>query len=178
MMLFHTQPRQAVWLSKVVIRHLQQKDLFALEWDGEFTHFRRVYAEAYERMLSGLSVLWVAELAGAGIIGQVFIQLTCDRPELADGAQRAYLYSFRVRTPYRSGGLGSRIMQTVENDLRSRRFTSVTLNVARDNYRAMQLYQRRGFRIVAPEPGAWSYQDENGIWRSVEEPAWRMEKHL
>lgn len=177
-MIFRTKPRQAGWLPSVVIRHLQQKDLPNLEWDGEFTHFRRVYAEAYERMQSGLSVLWVAELPGNGIVGQVFIQLTCDRPELADGFNRAYLYSFRVRTPYRSGGLGTRIMHTVENDLRARKFSFITLNVARDNFRAIQLYERRGYRIVAPEPGTWSYPDENGVWHSVVEPAWRMEKKL
>ena len=176
--MFSTRSRQSIWLSNVAIRHLQKKDLLALEWDGEFTHFRRVYAEAYERMLAGLSILWVAELAEIGVIGQVFIQFTCDRPELADGVHRAYLYSFRVRAAYRGGGLGTRILQTVENDLRGRGFSYITLNVARDNYRAMHLYQRRGYRITAPEPGIWSYQDENDIWHSVEEPAWRMEKKL
>ncbi len=177
-MIFRTQPRQAQWLPRVVIRLLQKKDLPQLEWDGEYTHFRRVYAEAYERMQAGMSVLWVAELAGAGIIGQVFIQLTCDRPELADGSTRAYLYSFRVRAPYRGGGLGTRILQTVENDLRARHFKHVTLNVARDNVRAIRLYERCGYHIVAPEPGVWSYQDEKGVWHSVVEPAWRMEKRL
>jgi ribosomal protein S18 acetylase RimI-like enzyme len=177
-MAFKTKTREESWLSRVVIRHLNEDDLPGLEWDGEFAHFRRVYAEAYERSLAGLSVLWVAELANAGIIGQVFIQLVCDRPELANGIDRAYLYSFRVRSFYRGSGVGTRILNTVEADLRKRRFSHVTLNVARDNDRAMQLYFRHGYRIVAPEPGIWSYPDENGIWRHVEEPAWRMEKKL
>ncbi|NLG98011.1 MAG: GNAT family N-acetyltransferase [Chloroflexi bacterium] len=169
---------RAPWLDRVVIRLLKREDLPDLEWDGEFTHFRRVYADAYQRMLRGLSLLWVAELPGKGIIGQVFIQLTCDRPELADGRERAYLYSFRVRKEYRSKGLGARILETVEEDLRQREFKIVTLNVARDNIRAQQLYIRKGYRVVAPEPGIWSYPDEKGIWHRVEEPAWRMEKKL
>ena len=70
------------------------------------------------------------------------------------------------------------MMEVVEDDLRKRGFQYVTLNVARDNPRAQQLYIRRGFRVVAPEPGVWSYQDEKGIWHRVEEPAWRMEKGL
>jgi len=177
-MIFRSKTRDTAWLSQVVIRTIEKRDLPALEWDGEFTHFRRVYAEAYERHVSGLSVLWVAELPGTGIIGQVFIQLICDRPELADGVHRAYFYSFRVRAPYRGAGLGTRIMQTVEDDLRRRKFAYITLNVARENTLALQLYQRRGYHIVAPEPGTWSYQDENGTWHSVEEPAWRMEKKL
>ncbi len=166
------------WVKNVVVRNLVSADLPGLEWDGEFTHFRRVYAEAYQRAQRGLSVLWVADLPTKGIIGQVFIQLICDRLELADGQQRAYLYSFRVRPDYRSSGLGSRILQAVENDLRLREFEMITLNVAKDNIRAQQMYERRGYRIVAHEPGVWSFVDDCGEWHQVEEPAWRMEKHL
>jgi ribosomal protein S18 acetylase RimI-like enzyme len=166
------------WQTQLHIRPLRESDLPALEWNGEFSHFRRLYAEAYKRHKRGLSVLWVAELTGKGIIGQVFIQLTCDRPELANGNDRAYLYSFRVQPEYRSSGVGTRMMETVEEDLRERGYRFVTLNVARDNERAQQLYIRRGYRMVAPEPGQWSYQDEKGIWQHVDEPAWRMEKLL
>jgi ribosomal protein S18 acetylase RimI-like enzyme len=177
-MILQAKPREKDWLAGVVIRQLEQKDLPALEWDGEFTHFRRVYAEAFERVKSGLSLMWVADLPAKGIIGQVFIQLICDRPELADGVQRAYLYSFRVRTPFRGSGLGTRILETIEDDLRARSYSYVTLNVARDNPRAMQLYVRHNYHVVAPEPGIWSYPDEKGIWHTVSEPAWRMEKRL
>ena len=166
------------WLRTVVIRNLVSADLPGLEWEGEFTHFRRVYAEAYQRALRGLSVLWVADLPSKGIIGQVFIQLICDRLELADGQQRAYLYSFRIRPAYRNSGLGTSILQVVENDLRLREFKMVTLNVAKDNILAQKLYERCGYRIVAHEPGVWSFMDDCGVWHQVEEPAWRMEKYL
>lgn len=162
----------------VRIRPLLESDLPALEWDGEYAHFRRLYAEAFQRMQKKLAAHWVADLPGAGIIGQVFIQLSCDRPELADGRNRAYLYSFRIRPAYRSQGLGTLILNTVENDLRRRRFRSITLNVAKDNYAAARLYQRVGYVIVAHEPGIWSYADDDGIWHHMEEPAWRMEKRL
>jgi ribosomal protein S18 acetylase RimI-like enzyme len=166
------------WLNQVEIRHLTHEDLPALEWEGEYTHFRKVYADAYQRVVAGLSVVWVADLAGTGIIGQVLVQLICDRPELADGSFRAYVYAFRVRPPYRSMGLGSRIMHVVEDDLHGRGFQVVTLNVAKDNPRARELYERLGYLVVAHEPGVWSYQDHLGNWRQVNEPAWRMEKTL
>lgn len=171
-------PAGADLLDQLVVRQVTHDDLPAMEWEGEYTHFRRVYADAFERMRLGYSMLWVAELPGAGLIGQVFIQFTCERPELADGVERAYLYSFRVRKAYRSLGVGSRMMAVVEDDLRRRGFQYVTLNVARGNPRAQRLYQRRGYHVVAPEPGIWSYMDEKGHWRQVEEPAWRMEKAL
>lgn len=163
---------------ELIVRHVVSDDLPKMEWEGEYTHFRRVYADAYQRMLRGYSLLWVAELPPVGLIGQVFIQLTCDRHELADGIERAYLYSFRVRPEYRGLGIGTKVMEVVEDDLRERGFYAITLNVARDNTRAQQLYVRRGYRVVAPEPGVWSYPDDKGIWHRVEEPAWRMEKVL
>ena len=169
---------EPTWLDQVIIRHMLEDDLPAMEWDGEYRHFRRVYRDAYQRMRQGQSILWVAELAPRKLIGQVFIQLFCDRPELADGISRAYLYSFRVRQTYRGCGLGTQIMNVVEDDLRRRGFEYVTLNVARDNPRAQQLYVHRGYYVVAPEPGVWSYPDDQGRWHRVEEPAWRMEKIL
>ncbi len=177
----HHQPDLDVtpqWVSQVQIRHATAADLPGLEWDGEFSHFRRVYAEAFQRMVDGKSILWVADLPATGIIGQVFIQLTCDREELADGAGRAYFYSFRIRPLYRRAGLGTRIIRIVENDLIQRGFKYVTLNVAKTNIDAQRLYFRYGYRIVAPEPGIWNYPDQYGIWHRVEEPAWRMEKKL
>jgi ribosomal protein S18 acetylase RimI-like enzyme len=170
--------RDKHWLDQVVVRPVAEEDLPRMEWDGEYAHFRRVYAEAFQRMQRGFSLLWIADLPDSGLVGQVFIQFVCDRPELADGHERAYLYSFRVREPFRGQGLGTLIMDVVEDDLRQRGFQYVTLNVARDNPRAQQLYFRRGYHVVGPEPGIWSYPDDKGVWHQVEEPAWRMEKVL
>lgn len=174
-----TRIHNTIGIFNIVIRQVEEKDLPGLEWDGEYKHFRRVYADAYKRSQRGLSVLWVAEQQETGkIIGQVFVQLTCDRPELANGVDRAYLYSFRVRSFFRGKGIGSKILEVVEEDLRQRGIRYVTLNVARDNQRAQQLYLRNGYEVVAPEPGQWSYPDEKGQWHFVEEPAWRMQKKL
>jgi len=117
-------------------------------------------------------------LAGEGIIGQAFVQLVCDRPELADGVTRAYIFGFRVRPAYRSLGLGTHIMRIIEADLYRRRFTRAVLNVAKVNRRAQHLYRRLGYQIIAPDPGEWSYYDDEGALRTEVEPAWRMEKRL
>jgi ribosomal protein S18 acetylase RimI-like enzyme len=172
-------PVKPGWMDTVVIRNVREADLVGLEWEGEYAHFRRLYQDAYRRALRGLSVLWVAELPdGPGLIGQVFIQMYCDRPELCNGIDRAYLYGFRIRPAYRSCGLGSRILEVAERDLVERGYTLLTLNVARDNIDAIRLYQRRDFMIVAPEPGRWQYIDDKGKLQDVHEPAWRMEKRL
>lgn len=166
------------WQQKVTIRPIKPDDLPSLEWEGEFRHYRNVYANAYQRVVNGYSLIYVAELQDVGIIGQLFVQLVCDRPELADGLRRAYFYAFRVRPAFRNGGLGSRMLSVVEEELRLRGFQYLTLNVAKDNTRAQELYKRLGYVIVAHEPGIWSYIDDQGLRRSVEEPAWRMIKKI
>lgn len=165
-------------LEKFIIRRMTREDLPALEWDGEFKHFRNVYKSVYHRMQQGGADAWVVETPHGEIIGQVFLQYKSDRPELADGWQRAYLYSFRIKPPFRNLGLGSRVMRILENSLIQKHFTRLTLNVARDNLDAIRLYKRLGFQIIAEEPGVWSYIDHVGQWQTVEEPSWRMEKQL
>jgi ribosomal protein S18 acetylase RimI-like enzyme len=165
-------------LAKVSIRRMTREDLPALEWNGEFKHFRNVYKSVYHRMQQGGADAWVAESAQGEIIGQVFLQYMSDRPELADGWNRAYLYSFRIKPLYRSLGLGTRMLRVLEDALIARHYHHVTLNVARDNPDAIRLYKRQGFQIIAEEPGIWSYIDHEGQWQTVIEPSWRMEKKL
>lgn len=160
------------------IRHITRDDLRSLEWDGLYIHYRRIFEDAYQASRRGAAVLWMAETPDEGIIGQVFISLKSSRQDLADGKTRAYLYGFRVRPPYRSLGIGTLMMHTVESDLVKRGFRILTLNVAQDNTDALRFYQRLGFKNMHADPGCWSYVDHRGRRRQVNEPAWRMEKLL
>ena len=160
------------------IRHVQEKDLPALEWEGEYTHFRRVYQNSFNRQKQGKGMMWIVELPGSNIIGQVFIQFITDQRRLADGKNRAYLYSFRIKPLYRSLGIGSKLLKTVISDLRQRGFRQAVLNVAKDNPRAIQFYKQHGFQIIGEDSGDWSYPDHQGIWREVHEPAFRMLKRF
>ena len=166
------------WLSKVIVRPIRRKDLPALEWDGEYKHFRRVYLEVFHRMRSGLARMWAADLPLEGIIGQVFVQYRSKRQELADGKNRAYVHSFRVKHPYRGAGLGSKLMKEVEVDLIQRGYKHVTLNVSYTNPGARRLYFRLGYRVVGPDSGNWSYHNDQGDLQQVNDPGWRMQKQL
>jgi ribosomal protein S18 acetylase RimI-like enzyme len=166
------------WFSQVQIRLLRKADLPALEWDGELTHFRRLYAEIYTNVCQGTALMWGAVLPTAGLIGQMFIQLKSSRSELADGVQSAYIYGFRIKVPYRGARLGTRMMEIAETDLLARRFNRVTLNVGQDNPAARRLYDRLGYQVIGSEAGEWFYLDEHGRRQQVHEPAWRMEKRL
>jgi ribosomal protein S18 acetylase RimI-like enzyme len=166
------------WLLNVVIREAFESDLPALEWDGEYVHFRNLYRQIYENTLAGTALIWIAELANAGLIGQLFVQLTSHRQELADGLQRGYIYGFRIKPDYRSSGLGALMLEFVEKDLQKRNYRWITLNVGQDNREALKFYQRYGYHIIGTEPGRWTYIDHLGAKREVNEPAWRMEKSI
>jgi len=166
------------WLSQVIIRKITRSDLPALEWNGEYRHLRRVYSFSFQAQEFGRAVIWVAEHPDAGIIGQIFLQLISDRLELADGINRAHIYSFRIKPPYRCAGLGSIILNKAEAYLRESSFRYVTLNVAKSNQKAQRFYKRHNYQIASHESGRWSYPDDEGEWHDVEEPAWRMQKEL
>ena len=168
----------APWLAEVQCRYLVRDDLPALEWDGEYTHFRRLYREVYQSFSHGKAVMWVATLPVEGLIGQLFVQLHSTRLELADGKTRAYLYGFRVKSLYRGVGVGSNMLEQAEKDLLQRGFSLLSLNVGRNNPDARRFYEQHGYCAVGNEAGRWSYLDDQGQRREVIEPAWRMEKTL
>ncbi|MEJ2599634.1 MAG: GNAT family N-acetyltransferase [Anaerolineales bacterium] len=165
-------------LSNVSIRQIRKGDLPDLEWEGEYIHFRRLYTEIFQSSVSGKALLWGAFYPREGLIGQLFVQLISARSELADGKQRAYIYGFRIKVPFRGYGIGSYMLHFIEQDLAVRGFIRITLNVSLDNPGARRLYERNGYRVVANEPGNWSYLDHLGRRRNVHEPAWRMEKSI
>lgn len=165
-------------LEDVHCRYLERDDLPALEWDGEYSHFRRLYREIFQSYSQGKAVMWVATLPVEGLIGQMFVQLHSVRPELADGETRAYIYGFRVKSSYRGMGVGSSMLEQVEKDLLQRGFSLVSLNVGRNNPDARRFYEQHGYCVVGSEEGRWSYLDDQGRRRHVNEPAWRMEKAL
>lgn len=180
MPIFRTQPTHTEehWIARVRIRLATRRDLPALEWGGVYRHFRNLYADAFARMEQGRTLIWLAEIPGKGIVGQIFVQLICNDLMLADGKTRAYVFSFRVKPEYRKNGLGTTLMEYVERDLIRRGFCAVTLNVAQDNPAARRLYERLGYVVQFADPGCWSYFDDKGVLQYVEEPAWRMEKQI
>lgn len=166
-------------LDAVAIRPLRAEDLPSLEWEGAYSHFRRVYAQAYRRAQAGNARLWLLEGPDQRLLGQLFVLLSSQSmPELADGYSRAFVHSFRIRPGFRRGGLGSRLLLHTERDLRARGFAHVSLNVAKDNIDGERFYLRHGYQRVGADPGRWSYVDHRGHTRHVHEPGWRMRKRL
>jgi ribosomal protein S18 acetylase RimI-like enzyme len=162
---------------RVVIRPIREGELPALEWDGAYTKYRKVFQQTYEDAVRGQRIMLVAAM-GAEIVGQVFIQLSSTERRYADGYSRGYLYSLRVRSEWRARGIGTRLVKAAEASLRARGFTTAVIAAGKENSRAHQLYERLGYHTFADDPGVWYFQDVNGVQQSVSEPCWVMQKRL
>ncbi|MBN1440780.1 MAG: GNAT family N-acetyltransferase [Anaerolineales bacterium] len=162
-----------------IIRLLVERDLPALEWDGVFTHFRRLFRQAYDDMRNGSRLLLVMECRTTReLVGQVFIQWNSSDSRYADGRHRGYLYALRIKPDFRGRGLGSRLIRSAEDELRRRGMDAASIGVEKENLRARTLYERHGYRVIAEDPGHWFYNDHEGVLREVVEPAWLMEKRF
>jgi ribosomal protein S18 acetylase RimI-like enzyme len=177
-MLTDHKPQLKQSLQNVIIRPLIRSDLPLLEWEGVYTHFRCLFLDAYNRMCQDHAMIWIATTDNDVMLGQLFTQLSSNQLDLADGYFRAYMFGFRVKPQYRRMGIGTLLLLQAEKDLVNRNFHRVCLNVVKDNWRARQLYGRHGYKVIKTDPGKWSYQDNEGVWHDIEEPAWRMEKSL
>lgn len=170
-------PSETLTSDEVVIRDLTAADLPALEWDGEYRHFRKVFQNAFEEAQAGRRIM-LGAFASDWMVGQVFVQLNSSDTRFADGCRRAYLYSLRVRYEYQRRGIGTRLIRAAEDRLRSLNFKAVTIAASKDNPGAQSLYERLGYLIFMQDPGQWSFHDPEGQLIRVEEPCWVMEKQL
>lgn len=159
------------------IREATEFDLSALEWDGEYIHFRRVYQEAMKEVKKGRRVIFIAE-ADTEHIGQIFVNLFSTWRNAVLGLRTGYLHSFRVKPAYRNRGVGRMLIQTAENFLISRDFQRVVISVARNNYGALRLYQQLGYEIFCDDPGRWSFLNHLNQIQHVAEPALILQKSL
>lgn len=173
-----TRSEDAHQLKDLSIRQVTRADLPGLEWEGEYWKFRQMFADLYRNSLAGRTLMWVVVSPDGEQIGQAFVMLKSGEKEAADGKNRAYVFSFRVKDRWQNRGLGSHLMIFIENDLRRRGFQFVTLNVAKENLGALRLYKRLGYQVIESRPGNWSYRDPDGIIHHVKEPSWRMIKDL
>jgi ribosomal protein S18 acetylase RimI-like enzyme len=162
----------------VCIRQAEKRDLVDLEWGGEYSHFRRLYADTFIMVEQGSALIWIAELNDAGLIGQCFVSLRRNHREPVESVIRAYIYGFRVKANFRNQGVGTQMMNIIEKDLCKRKFQQVTLNVSQENHRARRFYERLGYVVIGSDPGYWSYIDDKGKRIDMHEPAWRMLKTL
>lgn len=165
-------------LDQVRIRLLREEDLPALEWNGEYQRYRKIYREIYRNSKKGISIPFVAETEADGIIGQVFLTQKDPNPAIGMRSRYLFLSSFRVKPEFRDIGLGSRLLDICEREARSRHIREICLNCSADNNRARRFYEKHGFRIIRRDEGNWNYVNDEGYVVTEHQSAFMMKKTL
>ncbi|MCL4250471.1 MAG: GNAT family N-acetyltransferase [Anaerolineae bacterium] len=161
----------------VTLRLAREEDLPLLEWHGQYTQFRAIFRRTYREQLLGRRLMILAAVQNIPI-GQIFVQLRSREQRMASKGKRAYLYALRVMDMFRSMGIGGRLIDEAEGIVTALGYEWTTIAVAKDNTRAFQLYNRKGYQIFDESDGDWSYTDHKGRVQSVHEPCWLLEKQL
>jgi ribosomal protein S18 acetylase RimI-like enzyme len=164
-------------MTDALVRQATESDLEALEWEGEYTHFRPAYSFAMAETKRGRRLMLVAE-QDQTIIGQIFVQFEITASMGQGNGPAAYFYAFRVKPSHQNQGVGTRLLQEAEDRCRSRGLKRLLISVAKSNRPARRLYERFGFEHVDDDPGRWSYVDHEGQTRKVVEPSLVFEKQL
>jgi predicted N-acetyltransferase YhbS len=86
------------------VRPAVESDLKALEWEGEYARFRRVYRRAMDDTRRNRRLILVAEAAGQ-VVGQIFAQYQSTHRPL--GCGHAATAALRVRPAFPQPGIGS-----------------------------------------------------------------------
>ena len=159
------------------IRKANFDDLKRLEWNGQFTHFRKLFRRAYLEQNKGKRLMLVMDFNGYPI-ARLFIQFINPERITTSNKNRGYIYSFTVMEHFRSLGIGTRMLATAEAVLRKKGYKLATISVAKHNTRALDLYKRQGYRMIGEDSGKWQYDDHEGNVHYVNEPSWFMKKSL
>ena len=165
-------------MKDVIIRTAESADLEALEWGGEYIKYRKLYMEVFRRTKKNLAKMFVADLEGVGVIGQVFVQFYPKNRFSFSDEKQGYIHAFRVKPDYRNTGLGTCLMSHVEKLLIGKKIQEVTLNVAKDNKGGLLLYQKLGYEVFGETTGRWWFRDHTNKLQEVIEPSWRLRKQL
>jgi ribosomal protein S18 acetylase RimI-like enzyme len=161
----------------LLIREATEQDLPALEWEGEFIRYRRLYQQAMNEAKKGKRAILVAEV-GDRVIGQLFINYHSTWRNTFFGHHAGYLHSFRVKPEYRSQGVGRNLICKAESLLKQRGFKRTVISVAESNEAALRLYRSLGYDLYRRDPGRWSFMDHNNQVQHVSEPAFILRKLL
>lgn len=161
----------------VELRLAQQADLLNLEWFGQYTHYRELYARTFAEQQQGKRLMLLAAV-NAFPIGQIFIHLNDAGMPEAFRQRRGYVYALRVMEPFRGQQIGTRLILQAEQLLQEHGYRWVLIAVAKDNQGARRLYERLGYVVFKDDPGRWSYVDHEGQVQHVAEPSWMLRKRL
>jgi ribosomal protein S18 acetylase RimI-like enzyme len=155
-----------------IIRSCRSEDLKKLLWFGKFYEHKEIINKAYERQSKGELIFLVAEINNFPA-GQLWIDFKKSRHP-----GTALIWAFRVFSPFRSLGIGKRLIKCSEKILISKKFKFAEIGVEKDNRRAKSFYEKMGYIVYDEISENWNYTnpEENVIGRISTQ--WILRKEL
>ncbi|WP_329000680.1 GNAT family N-acetyltransferase [Kribbella sp. NBC_00709] len=154
----------------LTVRDLTEADLPACGWYGTPTDLAYV-AEAIQRARRGeVDYLTVCPPSGLPVaVGGV------DYTKPPGGAT---LWQLSVRTELRSCGIGTVLIEALEQRARGRGLSWVELGVDDNSSRPRALYERLGYVVSGSETGSWDQEAADGSTTRYETRITLMRKQL
>jgi ribosomal protein S18 acetylase RimI-like enzyme len=158
-------------LTAVTIRGCTAEDLADLEWYGMFTPHREIVCDAFRRHLREENIMLLADLNGFPV-GQVWIDMMRFRRQKV-----GYIWALRVFPFLRGMGIGRRLVRAAERELAARGYREAEMAVEKTG-RAIQLYERLGYRRVGARYEQYSYRRPDGDVVQVPQDLWVLRRRF
>lgn len=150
------------------IRELEERDLAPLGNDLGLSRYH--IAERWRERLAGERTMLIADVDGR-MTGSV----SFDERDTFTGL--LHLFALGVVPDAQRRGIGTKLIEAVEQEACDRRLDGVYLAVAIDNFDAIRLYERLAYvRTGDPYTARWTWYGANGESREVVERCFRMVK--
>lgn len=118
------------------------RELFGDDPDNLWPKYRK---QRLEQFVKGDAEAYVVDNDGR-IVGEITATfVNGDLEQETIPRVRVYLQAFRVLPDFQGQGLGTKLLQFVVNELRSRGYTEFTIGVEENNSIARHIYEKLGF---------------------------------
>jgi ribosomal protein S18 acetylase RimI-like enzyme len=141
-------------LDSLTVSDLTPSDLPLIAWSGSATHLESV-TKALQRVASGE----VDYLAVRAPDGQIVAKGGIDYKQHAEAPT---MWQLATRTELQSLGIGTLLIQAMEDRIRARGFKRAMVGVEHNNPRAQALYERLGYKTCGTEHASWERLDKHG----------------
>lgn len=140
----------------VTLRLCTAEDLPNLEWFGMFSAHREIIRSTFEAQQRGDALMILAEANGFPI-GQVWVDRVIIAKESA-----AFLWALRVMPGFQRLGIGSRLLDAAEEQLKELGFSFAEITTDVHNEDARRLYESRGYIQTGTRFDEWDYTTPEG----------------
>jgi ribosomal protein S18 acetylase RimI-like enzyme len=135
------------WPQTLTVRELQPEDLGDLDWSGGSHHVDAI-ASKLQASFAGDAALVVVALPNDRLVATGVVDFTRD-------PGYGLIMMLAVHETFQSLGLGSIVIEALEQRIREHGRASARIDVEHDNPRAAALYQRLGYRVHGTVLDSW-----------------------